>query len=594
MKYFQMTLRILAVALLYCLFNPLTQAATSLPVVQPSGDCSALTQQDFSAQVGAGVRITSARSENSPKGSYCKVAATISPDIRVQIALPASHWTQRFLQVGCGGLCGSINLRLSNTAGCTPAMNGEFVVAATDMGHSGSMMDAGWADDPQKRIDFAWRANHLTALLAKAVIKAWYKQPPKYSYFMGCSDGGREALMEAERFPGDFNGISAGAPAALFTVQNSFFHGWSVVANQRADGSAILLKDRLEFIHRTALAHCPTLSGVNDGILQNPYACHFSPSWFKVCKSGESSSSCLTAEELSVVSRYYEGASDGDGHKYVLGGFPIGSELRWPVPATADAASPSESMVLPALQSVLLAPGHSKITSMKDFPLTAANFKRVNEYAPLYNATNTNLSAYRHQGGKLILWQGLADDSISPVISQAYYRGVVKTLGQQATDSFLRFFLLPGVGHCSGGDGYDQVDLLTPLVAWTEQGKAPVQLITGKSLHPQSMMPAAPPAHAKAGSKAPANEAQFHGIQRQGVPYASPVPALKATRPVYPYPYIAVYTGHGSTNDAANYKPVKSEAFAKVIFGNEANALIGPDNQKNYQVTDNALQEVAQ
>ena len=108
-----------------------------------------------------------------------------------------------------------------------------------------------------------------------------------------------------------------------------------------------------------------------------------------------------------------------------------------------------------------------------------------------------------------------------------------------------------------------------------------MQLITGKSLHPQSMMPAAPPAHAKAGSKAPANEAQFHGIQRQGVPYASPVPALKATRPVYPYPYIAVYTGHGSTNDAANYKPVKSEAFAKVIFGNEANALIGPDNQKN-------------
>lgn len=122
------------------------------------------------------------------------------------------------MQVGCGGLCGSINLSLSNASGCLPAMNGEFVVAATDMGHHGSMMDASWAEDPQKRIDFAWRANHLTAVLSKAVIQMLYRQPPKYAYFMGCSDGGREALMEAQRFPQDFDGISAGAPAAFFPV----------------------------------------------------------------------------------------------------------------------------------------------------------------------------------------------------------------------------------------------------------------------------------------------------------------------------------------------------------------------------------------
>ncbi len=156
--------------------------------------------------------------------------------------------------------------------------------------------------DPQKRIDFAWRANHLTAVLAKAVMQTLYRQPPKYAYFMGCSDGGREALMEAQRFPQDFDGISAGAPAAFFQFQNSFFHGWNVAANQRPDGTAILLKNRLPLIHQAVLAHCPTLSGVQDGVLQNPYACQFSESWLPRCPAdARDRSTCLTQEEIEVV-----------------------------------------------------------------------------------------------------------------------------------------------------------------------------------------------------------------------------------------------------------------------------------------------------
>lgn len=153
-----------------------------------------------------------------------------------------------------------------------------------------------------KRIDFARRANHLTAVLAKAVMQTLYRQPPKYAYFMGCSDGGREALMEAQRFPQDFDGISAGAPAAFFQFQNSFFHGWNVAANQRPDGTAILLKNRLPLIHRAVLAHCPTLSGVQDGVLQNPYACQFSESWLPCCPAdARDRSTCLTQEEIEVV-----------------------------------------------------------------------------------------------------------------------------------------------------------------------------------------------------------------------------------------------------------------------------------------------------
>lgn len=272
-------LPIILCALFGLSFASPTQAVASLPIVLPALTCDALSATDFSAAVGAKVTINHTEMQTSAQGSWCKVSATIAPEIGVQIALPTQRWSQRFLQVGCGGLCGSINLSLSNASGCLPAMNGEFVVAATDMGHHGSMMDASWAEDPQKRIDFAWRANHLTAVLAKAVMQTLYRQPPKYAYFMGCSDGGREALMEAQRFPQDFDGISAGAPAAFFQFQNSFFHGWNVAANQRPDGTAILLKNRLPLIHQAVLAHCPTLSGVQDGILQNPYACQFSESW---------------------------------------------------------------------------------------------------------------------------------------------------------------------------------------------------------------------------------------------------------------------------------------------------------------------------
>ncbi|ROR09807.1 tannase/feruloyl esterase family alpha/beta hydrolase [Erwinia sp. JUb26] len=564
-------------------------AAEILPVVKPAIACEQLAKVSFSEQLGENVTVKMAETLQTAKGSFCKVTATIAPAISVEVALPAERWTQRFLQVGCGGLCGNVNLSLSNASGCLPAMNGEFAVAATDMGHGGGMMDASWAEDPQKRIDFAWRANHLTAQLTKALIQAYYHQPQKYAYFMGCSDGGREALMEAQRYPDDFDGITAGAPAAFFQFQNSFFHGWSIMANQRADGSAILLQDRLPILHAAVIKNCPTLSGVSDGVLENPYACRFSAKWVKLCSADvKNRSDCLTAEEIRVAEKLYRGATDDAGNQFVLGGLPLGSELRWPVPKTATGHSMAESMVLPALQSVLL-PGDKKpIAAMKDFPLTLDNFKKVAELAPLYNASNTNLSRYQQRGGKLIMWHGLADDSVSPAFSLAYYRGVQKQLGNAVTDSFARLFLLPGVGHCGGGDGPDQLDLLTPLMAWTEQGKAPQQLIVGKAVHDPRGLPAAPPSAPTAGQEKSA-EAQFHGVQRQSSPLGEAMPDFKATRPVYPYPYIARYTGKGAITDAASYRPVKSTAWDNLVVGKPASDFIGPDNQKNYSVRDGQL-----
>ncbi len=564
--------------------------AASLPKVAPRLSCEQLAQQDFSSVLGEQVTINAAAPMATDKGSFCKVSATIAPSIGVEVALPAEHWTQRFLQVGCGGLCGSVTLNLSNASSCVPALNGEFVVAATDMGHSGSMMDASWAEQPQKRIDFAYRANHLTAVLSKALSAAYYGQAPRYAYFMGCSDGGREALMEAQRYPDDFNGISAGAPAAFFQFQNSFYHGWSVAANQRADGSAILLQKHLPILHKAVLEHCPTLSGVNDGLLQNPYACRFSADWVRQCAKGDSEQKdCLSAEQINAARRFYRGASDTEGHQFVLGGLPLGSELRWAVPASEKGNSAAEAMVLPALQSVLLPGGHQNVQSMKDFPLTQQNFDRVAQLAPLYNAANTNLRSFQQQGGKLIMWHGLADDSVSPAFSLAYYRGVQALMGAQTVDGFLRLFLLPGVGHCGNGEGYDQVDLLTPLMAWTEDGQAPQQLITGKREQVDAGgMPSAP-ANAPMGDGTASAEAQFHGVQRPSSPIATPNKPVTATRPVFPYPYIARYIGKGDINDASNYAPVKSAAFERLFFRQPAASFVGPDNQHVYRVENGVL-----
>lgn len=579
----------LALNLFFFLFSE-ASAAQPLPVVQPVQTCAQLGAASFKAGIDAHVRVTGAQELKTQQGTFCKVSATLSPEIGVEVALPQTRWTQRMLQVGCGGLCGDLNLSLSNASGCAPAMNGEFVVAATDMGHTGSMMDASWAEDPQKRIDFAYRANHITAQLTKALIRAYYGQEQKYAYFMGCSDGGREALIEAQRFPHDFNGISAGAPAAWFSQQNSFFHGWNVIANLRADGTPVLLQSRLAVIHDAALIHCPTLSGVNDGILQNPYTCPFARSWIKQCKPDQNDKSdCLTAEELNVVEKLYYGAGGKNGAQYVPGGLPVGSELSWPVPATAKGRSMSEMMALPALQYVLLPGKKQNLNKVSDFSLNDQNFTQVSELASLYNATNTDLKPFKAAGGKLIVWHGLADDSISPTGTIAYFKGVQKFMGVDKVNSFMRLFLLPGVAHCGNGEGPGQVDLLSALMSWTEQGEAPAMLLTGKT-QPEDMQPTQgmrkQPLQVKKGEMSSVEDAsmQFHGIQKPSVPVAVPAAKVLYARPVFPYPYIAEYSGKGDKRDPASYHAVRSEAYDRMHLNSPIREMLSPDNQKDYTV----------
>jgi feruloyl esterase len=238
---------------------------------------------------------------------YCKVSGYVSPEVRFEVRLPIKTWTQRFVQTGCGGLCGNLNIRLSNDASCAPAQNGGLVLASTDMGHSGGM-NAAWAEDhPQRAIDFAYRGVPVTTLAAKAITTAYYGQKPKYSCFAGCLDGGREALMEAERYRDDFDGITAGAAAMNFITQTAA---------------------QLPVLHAAAVEACDALDGLKDGLISVPTACRFDPGVVQ-CKDGQDTAHCLSAAQADVARKIYRGANDGHGHQLVISGPQYGSELAW-------------------------------------------------------------------------------------------------------------------------------------------------------------------------------------------------------------------------------------------------------------------------
>jgi feruloyl esterase len=540
-----------------------------LPAVKSVVECSALTSADISAAVGAPTHITSAAVVNAKPAAYCKVDGYVEPAIKFEVQLPVSNWTQRLVQTGCGGLCGSLRVHLDHDETCPVAQNGELAVTSTDMGHEGGN-DGAFGDDYQLRIDFAYRGVHLTTVAAKALIAKYYGQPQKFSYFMGCSDGGREALMEAQRYPEDFNGITAGAAAMNFITQNTFYHGWNALTNTNADGKPILTTMQLPILHKAIVEQCDALDGLKDGLISDPLACHPNPSAV-VCKPGQDQSTCLTAAQAHVAEELYKGAHDSQGGKLVLSGPLPGSELAWagvyiPGPDRPNTMSPE--IAEGVLRHIAYDPNPPSTYKLADLKFDRATFDATTKLHSIYDATDPDLGPYQKQGGKLIIWHGLADPHISPLNSIAYYTAMQKLLGVAAVDKFTRLYLFPGGYHCGGGEGPFNVDLLTPIMLWVERGVAPGALLA--SHISQTQMAQAPPPNGVPASEV-ANE-------RPGVPVgtarpqAPPLPtAAQAkpdrTRPIYPYPYIAKYTGTGSIDNAANFvqgpaKPAPAERLS--------------------------------
>lgn len=513
-------------------------AQSALPTVAPVATCAEMTAIDLTAIGGAGTTITAATETTSDGIAVCSVTGTLAPQVNFQVLLPTATWTQRYLQVGCGGLCGNISLQSGASAGCQVLTDGGFVMAATDMGHSG--MGAEWGLDDGLRADFAHRAQHITALAAKALTQEYYGQAPAYSYFNGCSDGGREALIEALRYPDDFDGIIAGAPAMLFQVQNTLHHGWLARSNMDADGKAILLSDKLPALHAAVIAACDAQDGLADGLISQPALCAFDPIAIQ-CADGVDDTTCLTAPEVAVVRAIYGGPRDASGAALTPGQALPGSELEWQgVFVPDDVGMPPFSKIIaePALQNLAFDPARTDMT-LNDLEFSIASLDALRKRHPQIDATSPDLAAFAASGGKLILWHGLADPHIAPANTLTLHKAMIATMGAETVQGFNRLYLIPGMAHCGGGRGPSELDLLTPMLAWVETGTAPGAILTATTAEVSTF-------------GQPEGVAGGHG----GMPPSADlgVAALPdMTRSIWPWPATAAYIGSGDATAAATW-----------------------------------------
>ena len=553
------------------------QAAANLPVVKPVMSCDALAKADIKTPDGQKVTIKTTALRETDKGPYCRVTGTVSAGIGFAGDLPQTKWTQRFLQ-GAQGREG-----IQRASGCMPALNGEIaVVTEAGGGPSGDSAEVAalWGVGPQGRINNAYLGQHMTAVAFKSVIKAYYGQGPKFSYLAGCSGGGGTSLTNAQRFPEDFNGYTIGAPPLYLTAHDTgFWHGWEYQANKRADGTVVLAKDKLEVLHAAVIKNCASVSGLIDGTLQQPTLCTFKKAWVQCAPGVADTSKCLTAEEANVAEQLYLGPNDRKGNYFDVSGFPLGSEMLWRLSTTgkpADNEGPNprgvHSFIMPPLS------GKSTKDIMADFAFEQPWYEKTVELQPMFNAGNTNLRPLEKLGHKILLWNGAEDNLVPPAGTIAYYNAVRAEMGAALADNAIRFFLIPGMGHCGSGDGANQIDTLTPLMAWVEEGKAPTVLVAGRPV----------PVERTAGGGGGFGQ-QAPGAVPNYPPYAELDGPTVYTRPVYAFPAVAKYSGKGDVKVAANYVKAPGPMTKPQAFTNQIFKVLGPDNQKFYRAEGDKL-----
>ena len=458
--------------------------------------------------------------------AFCRIAVEAKPtadsDIKIQVWLPVSGWNGKLQGIGNGGFAGLIDeMQMAN------AVKHGYAATATDTGHTGSPVDAAWAiGHPEKVIDFGHRGIHEMTRVAKALVKEYYSKAAQRSYFAGCSDGGREALMEAQRYPEDYDGILAGAPANNWTPLLA-----TAVYDTQAltlDPASFIPQPKIPTIAAAVNAACDEIDGVRDGILNDPRQCHFDPTAIQ-CKA-EDSDKCLTAAQATALKKLYVGTPDSAGHLVYPGYLPGAEEGEggWGLWITGPAAAKSLMAFFGNgffSDFVYEKPDWDYKTFNVDAGLKAANSKA----ADALNATDPNLKAFKARGGKLILYHGWNDPAISALNTVNYYDALTKTMGKD-TDSFVRLYMVPGMQHCDGGPGPDSfgqvgtLDFDNPshsvdaaLEEWVEESKTPSAIIASK----------------------------FEGQERSHA---------KMTRPLCPYPQAAKYKGAGDTNDAGSFR----------------------------------------
>ena len=489
--------------------------------------------------IPAGQFIPPGSSNSVETPEFCRVVAVAKPTsdsiINFEVWIPSGQgWNHNFLGVGNGGYNGAIQY-----ARLADGLKRGFATASTDTGHTGE--DLSFAvGHPQKIIDWDYRAIHLMTESAKLIIREYTGDLPKHSYFMGCSTGGHQALSEVQRFPADYDGVVAGNPGNNRVHLNVGFL-WAFAATHDPEGHAILPTSKLPLLNRSALAACDAADGIRDGIISDPQGCRFDPGAL-LCK-GEENDQCLTAEQVVAVKKVYEGPRNRRTGEQIIAGYSPGSES----PTGDEWAGGWKTYITDRKEPMRLDFWKYWVFGNPNWDWRTFDYDRDVAYADeklaAVNAVSADLRAFKERGGKLLMYSGWADPVGPPMDAVNYYKRVEAAMGgRQATDSFVRLFMVPGMAHCGGGPGPNffggygpsrptsseikvdpEHDVLSAVVQWMEKGSAPDFIIAS---------------HLNNGH-------------------------IDRSRPICPYPKSAQWIGKGSSDDARNFSCIQETTMSR-------------------------------
>ena len=486
----------------------------------PSMTCEALA--DFTAADVVSIDAASMPAQDDV-GGHCRVTGVIAPEIAFEVSLP-DRWNGRFYMIGNGGHAGEALDGPGRAGQRRQALSLGFAFAQTNTGHYASREPGASfvLSNPQKAIDYAYRAVHVTAVTAKAVTERYFGRRPSYSYWNSCSNGGRQGLIEAQRFPEDFDGIVANAP---WVDQTGFTIG--AIWNHRALTQAPVTAAKMALVADRVMAVCDAVDGLQDGLIDDPRACDFDPSRdVPVCSAGSDSDQCLTPAQSDAIASVYGGVvSNGQN---VFPGFMPGSEAVTDGLFGGGSGSGWMNVIVPQRPGGPTADFGLADNTMKylvftppdpDWDFRDFDFDRdipmLEAWGALANAKDPDLREFRDNGGKIIMTYGWADSILQPMMGVDYYESAVQKNGPGTTD-FLRLFMIPGMAHCGGGIGPDSHDPMTAIIEWVENDTPPDTLLARKIDDGE----------------------------------------VVRSRPLCPYPQVARYSGQGSIDEAQNFRCV--------------------------------------
>ena len=441
------------------------------------------------------------------KSTFCKVSGTIAPAIKFQVWLPpTADWNGKLEGVGNGGVAGSIA-----EAGLAAALARGYAGVSSNLGHDGGGIDFSFALGHADLVaDWGHRATHEMTVAAKAIVAAYYGRPAARAYFTGCSGGGRQGLMEAQRYPADYDGIVAGDPTADFTRLTLGGRLWGAIATLK-DPARYIPAAKIPVIAAASLAACDRLDGIADGVIDDPRKCTFDPTTIQ-CPAGDSAD-CLSAPQVAALKAIYAGAVNAKGERLFPGYMPGGElgPMGWESYVSGAAPGKSAQFLYSAgfardmvMENITYNPLYFDYD--RDMPTATAKLSQM------IDATDPNLSRFRARNGRLIQYHGWSDPGVSPMSSVDYYSRVSARLGGDPSN-FYRLFMVPSMQHCIGGPGPDHFDALSALERWVERDEAPDRIVA---------------THLTGG-------------------------VVDRSRPLCPFPKTARWTGHGSTDSAENF-----------------------------------------